>query len=85
MSHFGKGTMLIPTPKLVDALIRKVPKGKLVTVGELRRKMAADFEVDVLSDIIQPCFDLAAQFQPESLCASPLRLRKRIVPTAVKD
>lgn len=39
--------MLIPTPKLVDALIRKVLKGKLVTVGELRRKMAADFEVDV--------------------------------------
>jgi len=39
--------MLIPTPKLVDGLIRKVPKGKLVTVGELRRKMAADFEADV--------------------------------------
>jgi len=47
MSHFGKGTMLIPTPKLVDGLIRKVPKGKLVTVGELRRKMATDFAADV--------------------------------------
>jgi alkylated DNA nucleotide flippase Atl1 len=47
MSHFGKGTMLIPTPKMVDGLIRKVPKGKLVTVGELRRKMAADFEGNV--------------------------------------
>ncbi len=47
MSHFGKGTMLIPTPKLVDDLIRKVPKGKLVTVGELRRKLAAEFKADV--------------------------------------
>ena len=47
MSRFGKGTMLIPTPKLVDGLIRKVPKGKLVTVGELRRKLANDFAVDV--------------------------------------
>jgi hypothetical protein len=47
MSRFGKGTMLIPTPKLVDALIRKVPKGKLVTVSELRRKLAADFAADV--------------------------------------
>lgn len=47
MSRFGKGTMLIPTPKLVDGLIRKVPKGKLVTVGELRRKLAVDFEADV--------------------------------------
>jgi hypothetical protein len=47
MVRFGKGTMLIPTPKLVDILIRKVPKGKLVTVGELRRKLAADFGTDV--------------------------------------
>jgi len=47
MSRFGKGTMLIPTPKLVDALIRKVPKGKLVTVSELRRRLAADFAADV--------------------------------------
>lgn len=29
--RFGMGTMLIPTPLDVDALIRKVPKGKLVT------------------------------------------------------
>ena len=34
MSRFGKGTMLIPTPLLVDGLIRKVPKGKLITVSE---------------------------------------------------
>jgi hypothetical protein len=47
MSRFGEGTMLIPTPMLVDALIRKVPKGKLVTGGELRRKLAADFATDV--------------------------------------
>ena len=39
--------MLIPTPRLVDSLIRKVPKGRLVTVSELRRKLAADFKVDV--------------------------------------
>ena len=47
MSRFGDGTMLIPTPKLVDDLIRMVPKGKLVTVGELRRKLAKDFGTDV--------------------------------------
>jgi hypothetical protein len=47
MSRFGTGMMLIPTPKLVDDLIRKVPKGKLVTVGEMRRKLAADFAADV--------------------------------------
>src|ERR1041384_8343107 len=47
MSRFGRGTMLIPTPKLVDELIRQVPKRKLVTVSELRRKLAADFGADV--------------------------------------
>ncbi len=47
MSRFGKGTMLIPTPLLVDEVIRKIPKGKLITTGELRRKLAADFAADV--------------------------------------
>jgi hypothetical protein len=47
MSRFGNGTMLIPTPRLVDNLIRTVPKGKLLTVSELRRKLAEDFGADV--------------------------------------
>lgn len=47
MSRFGNGMMLIPTPRLIDDLIRTVPKGKLVTVGELRRKLAKDFGTDV--------------------------------------
>ena len=47
MSQFGKGMMLIPTPRLVDDLIRKIPRGKLVTVSEMRRKLAADFSADV--------------------------------------
>ena len=47
MARFGTGTMLIPTPKLVDELLRRIPKGKLVTVGEIRKKLAADFAADV--------------------------------------
>lgn len=47
MSRFGKGTMLIPTPLIVDGLIRKVPKGKLISVSELRRQLAVDFDADV--------------------------------------
>lgn len=47
MARFGKGTMLIPTPKIVDALLRLIPKGKLITVGEIRRKLAKDFSADV--------------------------------------
>src|SRR5207249_6272560 len=46
MARFGKGKMLIPTPKLVDEIISKVPKGKLVTVGEIRAKLAHDHGAD---------------------------------------
>src|ERR1700682_1970690 len=47
MARFGSGTMLIPTPKLVDELLRRVPKGKLITVGEIRKRLATDFAADV--------------------------------------
>ena len=47
MARFGKGMMLVPTPKLVEELVRRIPKGKLVTVAEIRRKLAADFAADV--------------------------------------
>src|SRR6185436_17085786 len=47
MPRFGTGTMLIPTPMLVDELMRKVQKGKLITSSELRRKLAAYFATDV--------------------------------------
>lgn len=36
----GKGKMLIPTPLLVDAAVRKIPKGKLATVNTIRHYLA---------------------------------------------
>ena len=44
--RFGTGKMLIPTPILVDGLIRKVDKGKLVTINQIRERLAKDFKVD---------------------------------------
>jgi hypothetical protein len=41
----GKGTMVVPAPLEVDALMRKVPKGKLATVNELRTALAAKHHV----------------------------------------
>jgi len=38
--RWGDGTVVIPAPLEVDALIRKVPKGKLVTINEIRRALA---------------------------------------------
>lgn len=43
----GRGKMLIPKPLDVDALIRKVQKGKLVTVNQIRERLAKDFHADL--------------------------------------
>jgi hypothetical protein len=47
MQHLGKGTMVIPRPLDVDALIRKVRQGKLITVTQLRGELAKRSRVDV--------------------------------------
>ena len=38
--RFGKGTMLIPSPLDVEAVIRKVPRGKVITSSQLGAKLA---------------------------------------------
>jgi hypothetical protein len=84
MSRFGAGMMLIPTPKLIDELIRKIPKGKLATVSELRRKLAADFKADVTCPLTTGIFvRIAAEAAEEDREQG----RKRITPywRVVKD
>jgi alkylated DNA nucleotide flippase Atl1 len=84
MSRFGSGMMLIPTPKLVDELIRKIPKGKLATVSELRRKLAADFKADVTCPLTTGIFvRIAAEAAEEDRTHG----RKRVTPywRVVKD
>jgi len=84
MSRFGSGMMLIPTPKLVDELIRKIPRGKLATVSELRRKLAADFKADVTCPLTTGIFvRIAAEAAEEDRAQG----RQRITPywRVVKD
>ena len=44
--RFGGRRVLVPTPLLVDELIRDVPKGKIVTVKQIRERLATDFKAD---------------------------------------
>lgn len=84
MSRFGKGTMLIPTPMLVDEMVRRIPKGKLVTVAEIRRKLAADFGADVTCPLTTGIFvRIAAEAAEEDRTAG----RRRLTPywRVVKD
>jgi alkylated DNA nucleotide flippase Atl1 len=38
--RWGTGTVVIPAPKEVDEIMKNVPKGKLITIKELRAKLA---------------------------------------------
>ena len=77
MSRFGTGMMLIPTPKVVNDLIRKVPKGKLLTVGEMRRKLAADFAADVTCPLTTGIF---VRIAAEAAEEDRLNNRQKVTP-----
>lgn len=66
--RYGKGKMLIPRPLDVDALIRKVEKGKLITQSQIREKLARDFNVDVTCPMTTGIFiRIAAEAAEEDL------------------
>lgn len=46
--YFGcSGKMLLPSVATVEAMIRRIPQRKLITVDGLRRALAAQFNVEV--------------------------------------
>lgn len=44
--RFGGRRVFIATPKIVDNLVRTIPKGKLVTIKQIREKLAKDFKAE---------------------------------------
>jgi hypothetical protein len=42
----GRGRMLVPRPLDVDALVRRIQKGKLSTVDQVRDRLAADADAN---------------------------------------
>ena len=38
--RWGTGTVVIPAPKEVDEIMKEVPKGKLITINQIRAKLA---------------------------------------------
>jgi alkylated DNA nucleotide flippase Atl1 len=39
-NRWGKGTVVIPAPVKVDEIMRKIPKGKIITINEIRVALA---------------------------------------------
>jgi hypothetical protein len=42
----GGRRVLVPTPMMVDELVRTVPQRKLITVGRIRQRLAQQFRAD---------------------------------------
>jgi len=82
--RFGKGRMLIPRPLDVDAALRRVRKGKLMTQSQLRAVLAAAAGADVACPLTTGIFiRIAAEAAEEDRRTG----KKRITPywRAVKD
>jgi hypothetical protein len=44
--RWGTGKMVIPAPSEVDQLMKKVAKGRVVTINDLRSALAANHKAD---------------------------------------
>src|SRR4030095_4342929 len=55
-TRWGTGTMVIPAPIEVDALMKRVPRGKLVTINELRAALAKKHKTDIACPITTGIF-----------------------------
>lgn len=73
----GEGTMIVPRPRDVEAAMRLVRKGRLITLGQIRAKLAREAGVDVCCPLTTGIFArLAAEAAKEDAAAG----RKRITP-----
>lgn len=75
--QYGKGTMLVPKPLDVDAMIRKVPRGKVITLTQLREKLARAAGADVTCPLMAGMFvRISAEAAAEEMRAG----RSRVTP-----
>ena len=54
--RLGHGMMLIPTALEVDAMIRKIPRGQVRTLAQIRQRLATWHNVDVTCPLVSGIF-----------------------------
>ena len=75
--RWGTGLMVIPAPREVDAIMKTVPRGKLITINEIRAVLAKKHKADFGCPITTGIFAwIAANAAAEDAAAG----RKRITP-----
>jgi hypothetical protein len=77
-ARWGTGTLVIPAPKEVDELMRRVPKGKLTTINELRAVLAGKHSATIACPITTGIFAWISANAAEELRAK--RPQARITP-----
>jgi hypothetical protein len=77
MPAWGEGTCVVPTPLEVDALMKKVTKGKLVTTNDLRAALAKKHGAGFACPITTGIFALIAAHAAEEEAGQG---KKRITP-----
>jgi hypothetical protein len=75
--RWGTGTFVIPAPMEVDALMRRVPRGRLTTIDELRKILARQHGADIACPITTGIFAwIAAHASAEAAAEG----KKRVTP-----
>ncbi|HEY4899665.1 MAG TPA: MGMT family protein [Terriglobales bacterium] len=54
--RLGGGMMLIPTALEVDAMVRKIPRGQVCSISQIRRRLAHWHNVDVTCPLVTGIF-----------------------------
>ncbi len=62
---WGPGRMVVPSPLDVDRIMKKVPYGKLITVGQIREILKRQYRVDVACPLTTGIFVKIASFAAE--------------------
>ena len=75
--RWGTGTMVIPAPREVDEIMRRVPAGRLITINEIRSALAKKHKADFGCPITTGIFAWIAAHAAEEAVAEG---RERITP-----
>ena len=63
--RWGKGTLVIPAPLQVDAIMKKVPRGKLITINQIRQILARQHRATIACPITTGIFAWIAAYAAE--------------------
>lgn len=73
--RIGHGKMLVPSPLLVDATIKKIPRGKLATVNTIRDYLADAYKADMACPLTTGIFvNIAANTAEEDRTKGEIKI-----------